>query len=380
MPPQAGLYAGARKSEPFESLVREYYRKRGAKEMKDIKLSAAVLVFSLFLLSCNQNQPQDIANVVPNPNQTSSTEAAIDGEYWAKDNFDLERVGNLLERSNSPEEFERYLNSNDGINNLDLNGDGYVDYISVDEYRDRGEYERGLSLYSRYGPNDVQELGTVVFYRDDNRSPGARLLLTANEQLYGDNRYYETNWVDKAIGIVSTLFGQRDNYYRSPYYYDNYPDYYQPYQVVETPIYRTRITQIYPQPVFVYTTSPTFITKLKIKSPNNGLHLGQIYAKLAKPTKEQADFMRNNPGRPKAMKFEKGEKGGRPDDQGARKDDKGGRQDDKRMDSPKSDKQPNESRKNDNPSAKPPKADKPNGKGSKPDNGGPNKGKEKGKP
>lgn len=346
--------------------------------MKNIKLAAAVFVFSTFLFSCNQNQPQDIANVVSNPSPISSTEAAIDGEYWAKDNLDLERVGNLLERSNSLEEFERYLNSDDGINNLDLNGDGYVDYISVDEYRDRGEYERGLSLYSRYGPNEVQELGTLVFYRDDNRSPGARLLLTGNEQLYGDNRYYETNWADKAIGIVSSLFGQRDNYYRSPYYYDNYPDYYQPYQVVDTPIYRSRIVQMYPQPVFVYTTSPTFMTNIKIKSPNNGLHLGQIYAKLAKPTKDQVDFMRNNPGRPKAVKFDKDDKGGRSDDRGARKDDKGVRQDDKRMDSPKPDKEPKDIRKNDGPAgkpSKPAKVDKPNGKGSKPDNGGPNKGK-----
>jgi len=348
--------------------------------MKSIKLSAAVIVLSSSLFSCNQNQPQEIANVVSNPNTRTTTAAAIDGEYWAKDNFDLERVGNLLERSDSPEDFERNLNSDDGINNLDLNGDGYVDYISVDEYRDRGEYERGLSMYTRYGPNDVQELGTIVFYRDDDRSPGARLLLTGNEQLYGDNRYYETNWVDKAIGIVSSLFRQRDNYYNSPYYYDNYPDYYQPYQVVDTPIYRSRILQVYPQPVFVYTTSPTFFTKIKIKSPNNGLHLGQIYAKLAKPTKDQADFMRNNPGRPKAMKFDRDDKGGRPDDRSARKDDKGVRQDDKRMDSPKLDKQPNDIRKNDNPSAKPSKADKPSEKSSKPDNDGPNKGKGKGKP
>lgn len=318
--------------------------------------------------------------MVSNPNNVRSneaplTEAAIDGEYWAKDNFDLERVGNLLERSNSPEEFERYLNSDDGINNLDLNGDGYVDYISVDEFRDRGENERGLSLYSRYGENIVQELGTVLFYRDDNRSPGARLLLTGNEQLYGDNRYYETNWGDKAVGIVSQLFGQRDNYYRSPYSYDNYPDYYQPYQVVETPIYRNRITQLYPQPTFIYTTSPTFITKLKIKSPNNGLHLGQIYARLAKPTRDQEDFIRNNPNRPKPVKFATS---ARPEDRGGRQDEKAGRQDDNKADPSSSNKQPNDVRKNDNPAGKPSKADKPGGKGTRPDNGG--RDKVKGKP
>lgn len=336
--------------------------------MKNIKVVALAIVICSSLLACNQDQSRDIAKVVSNPS-TLPTDAPIDGEYWARDNFDLERVGNLLERSNSPEEFERYLNSDDGINNLDLNGDGYVDYISVDEYRDRGENERGLSLYSRYGDNIVQELGTVLFYRDDNRSPGARLLLTGNEQLYGDNRYYETNWADKAVGIVSQLFGQRDNFYRSPYAYNNYPDYYRPYEVVERPVYQQRITGLYPQPAFVYTTSPAFLTKVKIKSPNNGLHLGQIYARLVKPTKDQADFIGNNPIRPKPGKFDKDEKGARQDDNIKAKGN-----------SPRPDGHPDDVRKNEKPAGKPSKVDKPDRKGSGPDNGGQSKGKGKGKP
>ena len=324
--------------------------------MRIIKLSTTVIAISLFLMACNSNQPQQSANVAPNPN--NATVSDEQSGYWAKDNLDLQRVGDLLERSNSPQELEGYLNSNDGINNLDLNGDGYVDYISVDEYQDRGDNERGLSLYTRYGPNDVQELGTVLFYRDDNRSPGARILITGNDQIYGDNNYYETNWVDRTIGLVSSLFGKRDTYYRSPYYYNNYPANYQAYQVVETPFYRTRIERLYPQPIFVYTASPAFITRIKIKSPNNGLHLGQIYARLAKPTKEQGEFLKNNPGRPKAIKSDKDDKGGKQDDKGGKRDD-----------SSKPDKQPKDDRKINGPDAKP----------SKPEKNEQNKGKGKGK-
>ena len=49
---------------------------------------------------------------------------------WVKDNFDLQRAGELLRKSNSPAEFESYLNEEDGINNLDLNGDGTPEVVT----------------------------------------------------------------------------------------------------------------------------------------------------------------------------------------------------------------------------------------------------------
>ena len=280
--------------------------------MNIVKLFTPVFLISLFLVGCNRNPAPQVTTVVPEENDPAMADT-LEDDYWAKDNLDLERVGNLLERSDSPEEFERYLNEEDGINNLDLNGDGYVDYISVEEYGDRDDGQRGLSLFSRFGPNAIQEIATLLFYRDGPNYPGSRILINGNEQLYGDNNYYEANWLDRSIGLVSTLFGRRDNYYRSPYYYDNYPPDYVAYEVVDTPIYRTRVERLYPQPVFVYTTAPVFISKIKIKSPNNGLHLGQIKARLVKPTKEQAEFWKNNPRGPKMGKFAKDDKPGRDD-------------------------------------------------------------------
>src|SRR5687768_18426491 len=48
------------------------------------------------------------------------------------DHFSLEGALELFKKSSSPEEFERMLNSPDSkVNNLDLNGDGYIDYIRV---------------------------------------------------------------------------------------------------------------------------------------------------------------------------------------------------------------------------------------------------------
>ena len=261
--------------------------------MKFIKLSLPVILFTLFLIGCNTEKPRQTA--ISEPTQNNRPVEVATNDYWAKDNLDLQRVGNLLERSKDPQEFEKYLNSNDGINNLDLNGDGYVDYIGVQEYQDRNDNERGLSLFSRFGPDLIQEIAQIVLFREDPRSAGARVFLRGNEQIYGDNNYYETNWADRTVGLVSTLFGNRNEPYRSPYYYDNYPSTYQTYQVVDTPYYRTRIEQLYPQPMFINVGDPIAFGKFKIKSPNNGLHLGQIKARLVKPTKDQEEFYKNNP-------------------------------------------------------------------------------------
>ena len=53
----------------------------------------------------------------------------------AAEGLNLKAVGELLKKANDAETFEKLLNSKDeGINNLDLNEDGKVDYIFVTEY------------------------------------------------------------------------------------------------------------------------------------------------------------------------------------------------------------------------------------------------------
>src|SRR6266404_8201946 len=162
---------------------------RGSTVMRIIKLFTALTGIGLFLIACSSNQ------------QTANVESYAAG-YWAKDNLDLPRVGTLLERSKTPQEFEAYLNKNEGVNNLDLNGDGYADYISVEEFGDRGPYQRGLSLYCRYGPDKTQDVATIVFHRHDPSLAGARILVIGDDNIYGDNVYYETNWSDRNIGLV----------------------------------------------------------------------------------------------------------------------------------------------------------------------------------
>lgn len=61
------------------------------------------------------------------PSGAQELEAEVPG-----DNFSLEGALDLFKKSASPEEFEKLLNSPDSrVNNLDLNGDGFIDYIRV---------------------------------------------------------------------------------------------------------------------------------------------------------------------------------------------------------------------------------------------------------
>lgn len=64
--------------------------------------------------------------------QAQGVEAEVPGDH-----FSLEGALELFKKSSSPEAFERLLNSPDSkVNNLDLNGDGYIDYIRVFDRQD----------------------------------------------------------------------------------------------------------------------------------------------------------------------------------------------------------------------------------------------------
>ena len=293
--------------------------------MRKTKLFFLFVAVGLFLGACGQSQQTSTTSPPPQTavNNNATVAETDPDEYWAKDNLDLQRAGDLFEDADSPAEFEELLNKPDSINNLDLNDDGWVDYVSVQEFDDRDPNTRGLSLFSSFGPGLVQEVAQMFLFRDAPNVPGARMLVRGNDQIYGANQFYEANWLDKAIPLASSLFGDHTPY-KSPYYFDNYPSGYNTYSVVETPLYRSRVEQLYPRPALAYVTAaPAYWDKIKIKSPNNGLHLGQIKARLVNPTKEQAEYFKNNPrkhfakyddkpGRDNPPRSERGEERGNP--------------------------------------------------------------------
>src|SRR4030042_3778563 len=104
------------------------------------------------------------------------------------DNLNLYAVMKLFQESETIEAFERNLNDeNSRINNLDLNRDNMVDYITVSDYVDGNVHTIVLrTALSRTESQDV-----AVFTVEQLRNGEVRLQLIGDEALYGRNYIIE---------------------------------------------------------------------------------------------------------------------------------------------------------------------------------------------
>jgi len=136
--------------------------------------------------------------------------------------LDLHAVGAAFAESNNVAEFEQLLNSSRYmINNLDLNRDGWIDYLRVIETC-QGFYHVFL-IQSCLAPSVFQDVATLVAERR------ADVLYV---EIIGDRYLYGPNYIIRPVFIkrppLWTAFG-RPAYspWSSPYYYGYWPNYYQ---------------------------------------------------------------------------------------------------------------------------------------------------------
>jgi hypothetical protein len=104
------------------------------------------------------------------------------------DNLNLYAVMKLFQESETLEGFERSLNDeNSRINNLDLNGDNFVDYITVVDFVDRDVHS--IVLRAALNKNEYQDIAvfTVQRFRDGS----VQIQLVGDEALYGRNYIIE---------------------------------------------------------------------------------------------------------------------------------------------------------------------------------------------
>ncbi len=110
------------------------------------------------------------------------------------DNLNLFAVMNLFQESKTLEAFERGLNDHETmINNLDLNGDGYVDYIMVQDYQEGNIH----SIVLRVALNQHEYQDVAVFIVETLRDGAVRIQLIGDELLYGPNYIVEPNFAER---------------------------------------------------------------------------------------------------------------------------------------------------------------------------------------
>ena len=118
------------------------------------------------------------------------------------DHFSLEGALELFKKSSSPEEFERLLNSPDEkVNNLDLNGDGYIDYIRVIDRQERNVH--AFILQAVISEREYQDVAVIEL---EKKGDGEAVL-----QIVGDPDVYGIETIIEPTSEVRTYAGTRSS-------------------------------------------------------------------------------------------------------------------------------------------------------------------------
>ena len=135
--------------------------------------------------------------------------------------LDLNAVAAAFAESRSVKEFEQILNSSRYmINNLDLNRDGWIDYLRVIETA-RGYYHAML-IQACLAPGVFQDVATLVA----ERRPDVLYV-----EVIGDPYLYGYNYIVRPVFVkrppMWDVYGHPSySPWSSPYYYSYYPSYY----------------------------------------------------------------------------------------------------------------------------------------------------------
>lgn len=106
------------------------------------------------------------------------------------DNFSLHGALEMFKKAGSPEEFEKLINSTDNhVNNLDLNGDGNVDYIRVIEKMEKGDHV--FVLQDPVSEKENQDIAVIELEKNGDES--AMLQIIGDEDIYGEKVIVEPN-------------------------------------------------------------------------------------------------------------------------------------------------------------------------------------------
>ena len=135
--------------------------------------------------------------------------------------LDLNAVAAAFAESRSVREFEQIINSSRyKINNLDLNKDGWIDYLRVIETH-KGYYHT-LLIQACLAPGVFQDVATLVAERQAN---------ALYVEVIGDRYLYGYNYIVRPVFVkrppMWDIYG-RPTYtvWSSPYYYGYFPSYY----------------------------------------------------------------------------------------------------------------------------------------------------------
>jgi hypothetical protein len=180
------------------------------------------------------------------------------------DNLDLYAVLALFQKSKTIEDFEKSLNEEKtGINNLDLDLDGKVDFIKVVTKKSGEDFT--FILQVDVSKSEKQDVAVILVSKDKNKK--ITLQIVGDKDLYGKNYIVEpktettpavtanpgysgsdpvtvsvpastTTVVVESAPIIQYVYSPVYVPYVPPYYYGYYPPYFAAFTVMAVGIYR----------------------------------------------------------------------------------------------------------------------------------------------
>jgi hypothetical protein len=221
----------------------------------------------------------------------------------AAEGLDLKAVGELFKDSKNLEEFEKALNDPQvGVNNLDLDENGEVDFIRVVE--EVAGDTHVIVLQAPLAKNEFQDVATI----EVEKAAGDQynMQVTGNETIYGANYYVATPDVHIIRWpLIASIYAPAYRPYRSVFYFGAYPRWWRPYHPVTLNVYHTRAVRLTGRSAFAVTGTrrvttvsrvhytPRYSTSVKRRTTvtrtttHSGAHTTTVHTKTTKTNKRR---------------------------------------------------------------------------------------------
>ncbi len=216
---------------------------------------------------------------------SSSPLLAQDNTELDGDHFSLEEALALFKSASSPENFESLLNAPDNtVNNLDLNQDGAIDYIRVEDHQSGNAH--ALVLQVMLNEKETQDIAVIEMEQTGKEEVTLQIL--GDENLYGEQVIIEPTAIEtqlspdgnggpslelKTTRVIfnvwlwpSVRWMYRPTYqvYVSPYVWNRYPSYYKVRRPLTVAIFRNSLV---PRPNYRVVKTHRVVRAHKIYTP-----------------------------------------------------------------------------------------------------------------
>lgn len=177
--------------------------------MSTPKILLAIVAFSLSIATF----AQDVTDVTATSEDISAA-------------LDLKAVASIFGDAESLEDFEQQLNDPElGISNLDLNNDGYVDYIRVVESGESNTHV--ILLQAIIGKDQYQDVATIEVEKDATGKTHVQVV--GDVYMYGNDYIIEPVYVRQPV-FFSFFWRPYYTWYWSSWYWGYYPGWYSPWR------------------------------------------------------------------------------------------------------------------------------------------------------